>query len=369
METIAVLGIGKLGLCFALNLEKAGYRVIGVDIDQEYVDKINQKTLTSHEPDVENHLRSSQNFHATTSLSEVLQSGCSILFIMVATPSTPEGGYDHSQVDRIIEELLQHKTSGFRHELIIGCTTMPGYCDRVAEKMKDTNYAVSYNPEFIAQGSIIHDQQFPDQVLIGEADREAGDKIEALYRQLCKNEPAICRMDRLSAEICKLATNCFLTTKISFANSIGDLATSVGADADKILSAIGADSRIGSQYLKYGFGFGGPCFPRDNRALGKFASDNGYELLISQSTDEVNQRHLDFQFHHFLQRYHPQKTIVFDHVSYKKGSVLTEESQQLALAVKLAKAGRRVLVKDKKVVIVEVEKQYPGLFTFEITDG
>ena len=166
-------------------------------------------------------------------------------------------------------------------------------------------------------------------------------------------------------EICKLATNCFLTTKISFANSVGDLATKVGAEPDKILAAIGSDSRIGGKYLGYGFGFGGPCFPRDNRALAKYADNQDYEMLISKSTDEVNRRHLEFQFQDYLARYDEDEIIILDHITYKKGSVLIEESQQLALAVKLAQAGRKVLVKDRPTVIEEVEKLYPGLFEYQ----
>lgn len=364
LENIVVLGIGKLGLCFALNLEKSGYNVLGVDVFQEYVEKINAKTLTSHEPKVEQYLQEVTNFQAITNVQKALDSDSTLIFVMVATPTCQDNGYDHWQIERVVQQIVDHGKSEFRRELVIGCTTMPGYCDTIAERLAPYNYAVSYNPEFIAQGNIIHDQQYPDQVLIGEADTEAGDKIAVVYHRMCKNEPTFCRMSRLSAEICKLATNCFLTTKISFANSIGDLALKVGAEPDKILAAIGADSRIGGKYLKYGFGFGGPCFPRDNRALGKFADNHAYELLISKATDEVNRRHLDFQIQDYLQRYDEDETIVFDHVSYKKGSVLIEESQQLALAAALAQAGRKVLVKDKKAVIEQVEKLYTGLFDY-----
>jgi nucleotide sugar dehydrogenase len=172
-------------------------------------------------------------------------------------------------------------------------------------------------------------------------------------------------MSRLSAEIAKIATNCFLTTKISFANSIGDLAIKVGAEPEKILNAIGADSRIGNKYLSYGFGFGGPCFPRDNKALGLFARNNDYSLLLSEATDEINKRHLAFQLQEFLNKYSEDEKIIFDGITYKKGSLLLDESQQFALAFLLAKAGRKVVLRDQEVVLTAIKKDYETLFDYE----
>jgi UDPglucose 6-dehydrogenase len=368
METIGVIGIGKLGICFALSAERKNYRVFGVDVSQSYVDQINNKSLVSNEPSVTEYLQQAKNFEASTKLKDLVREDLTLLFVFVATPSLPDGSYDHSQIEKISDELITFEKRAQTVHLVIGCTTMPKYCDKLAEKLAPYNYTVSYNPEFIAQGNIIKDQQYPDQVLIGEANEEAGDKIQTLYTALCENSPTFCRMDRTSAEICKIATNCFLTTKISFANSIGDLAIQTGADKDKILAAIGADSRIGSKYLKYGFGFGGPCFPRDNRALGKFAAENNYQLLISEATDEVNKRHLAFQLEQYLNEYPEGATITFDGISYKKGSNLLDESQQLALALALKKQKRIILIREQKEVIASLEKLYPNLFIFEEID-
>ncbi len=365
MQEIGIIGIGKLGICFALNLERKGFKVIGIDVSKEYVSQINNKTFVSSEKDVSNYLKSSSNFIATTDLKEIIKNKVQTIFVFVATPSKSDGSYNHEQIERISEQLISFGKQPNKVHLVIGCTTMPEYCNTLAKKLNPYNYTISYNPEFIAQGSIIKDQQYPDSVLIGEENQEAGNVIQTIYEKMCENKPIFNRMDRLSAEICKIATNCFLTTKISFANSIGDLAIQSGADYSKILKAIGSDSRIGNKYLNYGFGFGGPCFPRDNRALGKYAQSKKYPLLISEATDKVNQQHLEFQFQHFLKNYSKEETIVFDTVSYKKGSNILEESQQLALAIKLAKSRRKVLIKDTKEVIKKVEKIFPNLFVFE----
>jgi nucleotide sugar dehydrogenase len=224
---------------------------------------------------------------------------------------------------------------------------------------------VSYNPEFIAQGNIINDQLHCDHVLIGEAEKESGDLLESIYKKFCLDNPVFCRMSRLSAEICKIATNCFLTTKISFANSVGDLALKAGAEPEKILAAIGADNRIGADYLKYGFGYGGPCFPRDNRALNLYAKQLAYPLLIGEATDEVNRRHLLFQIEKYLSSYPDGEPIVFEGIAYKKGTTIIDESQQLALAVQLAAKGKKVHIKESGVVIEALKTLYGDLFQYE----
>lgn len=362
---IGILGVGKLGLCFALNLERAGYSVLGIDIDPEYVTALSSREFDSPEPGVNELLSSARQIEFSTETEAVIQEDIELIFIMVATPSKADGTYDHQQVERVVEKLKQFGKRKKQVHLAIGCTTMPGFCDQLQDRLKALNYAVTYNPEFIAQGSVIHDQQYPDQVLIGEADSKAGDLIQSVYEKMCIGNPTYCRMDRLSAEICKLATNCFLTTKISFANSIGDLARKVGADERKILSAVGADSRVGKKYLGYGFGYGGPCLSRDNRALGIYADQQDFDLKLSKATDAVNQQHLDFQTDDWKLKYPEGSEVVFDYVSYKHGSVSIEESQQLALAVRLAQAGRRVIIKDRIEVVKQVEALYPGLFQFE----
>lgn len=365
-EKIAVVGVGKLGLCFALNLERSGYEVYGIESNVAYLNQLKSRSFSSVEPEVNSLLIKAENAHFTDDISVIVQEDIKDIFLMVATPSLEDGGYDHSQVERVAERLSAISTTSTKRHVYVGCTTMPGYCTELAEKLSPFNYTVSYNPEFIAQGAIIRDQLYPDQVLIGEADEKVGDRLQAIYEQMVLNEPVYCRMDTLSAEIAKLATNCFLTTKISFANSIGDLATRSGADANKILAAIGSDSRVGAKYLGYGFGFGGPCFPRDNRALGKFAEQQDYPLRLSNATDKVNDEHHAFLVEHYLNTHSPEREIIIEGVSYKKGTSQITESQQLRLAVALAEKGRSVRIVDSKEVLDQVDKLYPELFVLEV---
>ena len=365
VKKIAVVGVGKLGICFALNFERSGFHVWGIEANVDYLKLLQNKTLNSSEPEVNELLGSAKNLELTDDISCIAENDIRDIFIMVATPSLADGGYDHSQVDRVSERLIAIAGDQLERHVYVGCTTMPGYCNELAARLKPYNYTVSYNPEFIAQGAIIHDQRFPDQILIGEANEAVGDRLQFIYESLVQNDPAYCRMDTLSAEIAKLATNCFLTTKISFANSIGDMASVAGADPNKILAAVGADSRIGGKYLGYGFGFGGPCFPRDNRALGKFAEQVGLPLHISSATDKVNNEHFEYMLALYLKRYPEDEEIVFNGVAYKKGTTQITESQQLRLAVALARADRKVRIVDAKEVTDQVERLYPGLFVLE----
>lgn len=365
---IGVIGIGKLGLCFALNLTESGmksdddnfFEVIGVDVSEEYVNAVNAGTLKSEEPGVERllmapHIR--KHFRATTNYRDIAD--CETVFVLVATPSKTDGQYDHSQVDKSVRQLTEHASyqwGGKNKNLVIGCTVMPGYCDELQRKVEPFGYDVSYNPEFIAQGSIINDQKYPDMVLIGEANEQAGNRIQGIMATIAKNEPKFARMGRKEAEITKIALNCFLTTKIAFANLVGDVAIASGVRPEVILNAIGADSRIGNKYLGYGFGFGGPCFPRDNIAFGIYADKMGVPATIPRATDEANSEHLKQQLRFFSGNVPKEVPVVFDHVTYKKNSNLIVHSQQLAFAYELANLGYEVTVRERKSVIEEISK-------------
>ena len=364
MQNVSVIGIGKLGLCFGLTLEKAGYNVLGVDINQDYVNTINNKDLKTDEEGVEEALNQAKNFRATTNLQEAVEHS-DVLCVVVATPSLKNGRYDHSQVDSLVENLLSLGVQKTNKHFVVCCTTMPGYCDTVSEKIKNYGYTVSYNPEFIAQGTILRDQARPDMVLIGAGSVEAGNIIQEMYEKMTLNEPRICIMSALEAEITKISLNCFLTTKIAYANMIGDIVLASGGNPDNVLSAIGSDSRIGNKYLGYGYGYGGPCFPRDNRALALYAQDIKLDALISVASDESNLKHLEYQVQHFIENNSKDKEVLFNFVTYKPESTMLVESQQLAFAVALANNGYNVKIKERDSVISKLSAKYGNLFTYE----
>ena len=130
---------------------------------------------------------------------------------------------------------------------------------------------------------------------------------------------------------------------------VGDIAERLGCNADKVLSAVGTDSRIGPKYIKPGFGFGGPCFPRDNRALARCGEDVGVNAIISKATDEMNEKHLEYQIEQFVKNNPNRNNIVeLPYITYKAESTLIEESQQLKFALRLKELGYTIKILDER---------------------
>lgn len=374
-KNISIVGVGRLGICVGLCLEHVGYNVVGVDISPDYVSKINSKTLESTEPQVEKMLQESKNFHATTSLEEALEFS-DLVLIYVATPSTGgETFYDHTTLGKILMQINKHRVKN-KH-IVIGCTVIPGYIREVGNTLlKDCeNTSLSYNPEFIAQGNIVSDMFSPDFILIGEGSKEAGDRLQEVYETLHNNSSIVSgensyvpirRMSPASAEITKLSVNCFVTTKISFANMIGDVSDKTpGANKNDILTAVGSDNRIGSKYLKSGYSYGGPCFPRDNRALGGYIEKLGIDPLIPKATDEMNKLHTKFQAQQLLDSGIDEYTI--NGVGYKEPCTvpIIEESHKLVIGRILAEKGVKVVARDTKLLLDAVRLKFGDLFEYK----
>ena len=364
---IGLIGAGRLGICLALLMERVGYDVIVSDIRTAYVSGLNDRRIETNEPEVEDLLKEAKNFKATTDNKEVIEQS-DIIFTLVATPSLEDGSYDVSSVDDVVDELK--KVDGINGKsFIVGCTTNPGDCKRWEEKLSDCGVDVYYNPEFIAQGSIIKDLQNADMVLVGGYGHHIS-VIEDIYNKIQVKEPSIHFMSTTAAELVKLAVNCYLTTKISYANMVGEVMISSGMEdeVDNVLSAIGSDSRVGSKYLKYGYGFGGPCLPRDNRAFAAFASKLGMKYNLGETTDNFNNEHSKFLKDYFIKQNKDNLPFCFDYISYKKGTDILTESQQYRLCLDLLDNGCKVYVIEQKCIVDQIYDklyaQYPSQITF-----
>ena len=364
---IGLIGAGRLGICLALLIERAGYDVIVSDIRDVYVSRLNDRRIETNEPEVEDLLKEAKNFKATTDNKEVIEE-CDIIFTLVATPSLEDGSYDISSVDAVVDEL--EKVDGINGKsFIVGCTTNPGDCKRWEERLSDCGVDVYYNPEFIAQGSIIKDLQNADMVLVGGYGHHIS-VIEDIYNKIQVKKPSIHFMSTTAAELVKLAVNCYLTTKISYANMVGEVMISSGMEdeVDNVLGAIGADSRVGSKYLKYGYGFGGPCLPRDNRAFAAFANKLGMKYNLGETTDNFNNEHSKFLKDYFIKQNKDNLPFCFDYISYKKGTDILTESQQYRLCLDLLDSGCKVYVIEQKCIVEQIYDklyvQYPSQITF-----
>jgi len=342
---IGVIGAGRLGICFALLVEKAGYSVLVSDIRKDYVDNLNRKNIITSEPAVQELLAVSSNLKATTDNKKVIEE-CDIVYTLVSTPSLPTGSYDVSAVWQVVEDFKNAEFSVAGKSFVIGCTTNPGDCELFQKELSDLEVDVFYNPEFIAQGSIIKDLLRADMVLIGGPETKHREELVLLYNRLQETTPNISLMSTTAAEIVKLATNCFLTTKISYANLVGETIIRSGLkdEVNVVLSAIGADSRVGSKYMRYGYGYGGPCLPRDNRAFAAYSKSLGIEHNLGYTTDKINEEHANFILEQVIQENVNDLPFYVADIAYKPETDILTESQQFRLVIDLLGAGKTVYI-------------------------
>jgi nucleotide sugar dehydrogenase len=344
---IGIIGAGRLGICFALLLEQSGYEVVASDVREDYVKSLQKKTIITNEPKVQELLTKSKNITFKTGNFDVIRE-CDILYTLVATPSIPDGSYDVSAVWNVINDIQESKNLGIDVKgktFVVGCTTNPGDCALFQNQLSSYGVDVFYNPEFIAQGSIIKDLENADMVLIG-GDGKHLDDLKEIYNRIQVTEPKVCSMSTTAAELVKLAVNCFLTTKISYANMVGEVMSLAGLEEeiDNVLKAIGSDTRVGNKYLKYGYGFGGPCLPRDNRSFAAYAKKLGLQYNLGAVTDDFNNEHSKFLKDYFIKKNNKNLPFCFHYISYKEGTDILAESQQYRLCLDFLNEGYKVYV-------------------------
>jgi UDPglucose 6-dehydrogenase len=367
---VGVIGAGRLGICFALLLEQAGYDVIVSDCRQDYVAALNDRVIITNEPGVEELLDDAKNFTATTDNIEVIKQ-CDVIFTLVATPSLPDGSYDVSAVWQVVHDFQNANAPINGKTFVVGCTTNPGDCENFQSQLDVYGVDVYYNPEFIAQGSIIKDLQKADMVLIGGPEGKHKDFLFEIYHKIQTTEVKINFMSSTAAEIVKLAVNCYLTTKISYANMVGEVLTLSGLENEipTVLKAIGEDSRVGKKYLGYGFGYGGPCLPRDNRSFGAYAQKLGLEYNLGLTIDNFNNEHAQFLKNYFIKQNKSNLPFCFHYITYKEGTDILTESQQYRLCYDLLQAGYKVYVVEYDLIIDQVESCLKSEFGDKIVFG
>lgn len=341
---VSVIGLGKLGACLAAWISSKGHEVVGVDVNPTVVQKVSDGNAPVEEPGLQE-MMYKHPFQATTDTQQAVLDS-QMTFVIVPTPSLPDGAFDLKYVHAAAQHIgLALKRKDDWHLVVITSTVMPGHMDQVAGtieqlsgKVCGEDFGLCYNPLFIALGSVLFDMENPDLILIGESDERAGSELAGRYSIWLYPDPQVptCRMNFINAEIAKLALNCYVTMKISFANMIGELAERVpGGDADAILTAIGHDQRIGSKCLRAGVGYGGPCFPRDNKALRSWATkgqaDRGWPYL-AHATDQTNRDQL-MRYIHMVEKWLlPDEKVGILGIAYKSGTGVTEQSQGAKLA-------------------------------------
>ena len=368
MINIGIVGVGRLGICYSIILAKAGYKVYIYDINTYILDNIKNNTYDYSEPGLNDLISEfKSNLILAYNLNDIYNN-CDVIFTYIQTPSLDNGLYNHEYINNFIDETLKFNNDKDKI-IIINSTVIPEYCNSIKEKLKSNNFSLCYNPSFIAQGSIINNIINPDIILIGIDDdgntnknNTNYNKIVDIYDKILINDNGnYKRMNLLESEITKLSINCFITTKITYANMIGDYLVNKNCDPDIVLNAIGSDTRIGNKYFNYGYGYGGPCLPRDNKALYEYGKQNNYNFNICNINDLNNSKHLLFQYEHLKNSKEP---IEFKYITYKDTSDILEESQKLELALLLANNKNKVIIYERPNIIKILKNKYNDLFEY-----
>ena len=290
---IAVIGTGYVGLVAGACLAENGNDVICVDNDAAKVRSLQRGRIPIYEPGLEELVRrnrAEKRLTFTTDLTKGVK-GSQIVFIAVGTPTGEDGSAD---LRHVLEVARQIGKSMNGYKVIVDKSTVPvGTSEKVRDVIKKETshpFSVVSNPEFLKQGAAIEDFMKPDRVVIGADDQRSAEIMKELYGPFTRTGAPIMLMDPASAELCKYAANAMLATRISFMNEVANVCELVGADVDQVRRAVASDRRIGSAFLFPGVGYGGSCFPKDVKAMMKFAAEKSYDFEILRSVENVNER-------------------------------------------------------------------------------
>jgi UDPglucose 6-dehydrogenase len=356
LPKLSVIGLGKLGSPMAAVFAAKGYRVVGLDLNPAFVGALNNGEAPVAEPRLQQMIEAGRaNLRATTDYDDAVKNS-DVSFIIVPTPSAADGFFSNKFVIEAVEAIgraLRAKP-GY-HLVAVTSTVMPGSTGGEIQKALEQasgrpvgdRLGLCYNPEFIALGSVVNDMLLPDMILIGESDEKAGEILEHIYRRSTESNPHIARMNLVNAELCKISVNTYVTTKISYANMIADMCDHLpGADAAVVTHAVGADSRIGRKYLRGAIGYGGPCFPRDNKAFAALGRRLGVNCDLAEATDGINEHQIQRLLGAIEATVQAGARVAVLGMSYKPMTPVIEESQGVKLAGLLAGMDYRVTIAD-----------------------
>jgi UDPglucose 6-dehydrogenase len=288
---IAVVGTGYVGLVAGACFAESGNDVVCVDKNAAKIRTLNAGKMPIYEPGLEEIVRRNRQegrLSFTTNLTKAVHDA-TIIFIAVGTPQGEDGSADLTHVLGVAADVAKAMNG---YKVIVDKSTVPvGTSEKVRQVVaKGTKhpFSVVSNPEFLKQGAAIEDFMKPDRVVIGAEDQQATDLMLELYGPFTRTGAPIMVMDCASAELAKYAANAMLATRISFMNEVANVCELVGADVDHVRKAIGSDRRIGTSFLFPGCGYGGSCFPKDVKAMMRFAAEQKYNFKILTAVENVN---------------------------------------------------------------------------------
>jgi UDPglucose 6-dehydrogenase len=290
---IAMIGTGYVGLVSGACFSEFGYQVACVDMDADKIARLGRGEIPIYEPGLEDMVARNSaagRLTFTTDLAAAVEPADAV-FIAVGTPRDEYGG--HADLSYVYAAAREVAAALDGYTVVVTKSTVPVGTGRevariMAETRPEAEFDVVSNPEFLREGSAIHDFMRPDRVVIGTQNDRSHGVMRLVYRPLYLNETPILFAGLETAELTKYAANAFLATKITFINELADLCERVGGDVQDVARGIGLDGRIGSKFLHPGPGFGGSCFPKDTLALARTAKDAGAPVRIVETVIQVN---------------------------------------------------------------------------------
>lgn len=327
---IVVVGLGKIGSMLLGVLNDSGHEVWGIDSNFEVINNLKNMQIEKFEPSLNDLIEKCDKGKLLIDYEDI-PIDIDYYFVIVPTPSLNSGNFEIKFIQHALEEILNHEKSIIKDKkakVVINSTVTPGSCNELNFPNQDHYFHLIYSPMFIALGDIYKGITSPDVVLIGTHSDSIGQDFVNFAKTYIKNSPSFEVMSIESAEITKIALNSFITFKISFANYIAEISSHFPtSNMDQILGALGSDSRIGKKYLSAGPSYGGPCFPRDNRALSYISESVNVIADLPLATDRLNKFRSNSLINKIIKEIEltEGRTLVLG-FSYKIGTNSAEES-------------------------------------------
>jgi len=368
---IVVIGTGYVGSVTGACFAEMGNTVICVDKDQAKIDQFAKGQAPLHEKGLDEMVGSNlknKTLSFTTDFNDAVKKS-DIVFIAVGTPPNEDGSADLSHVLSVahaIGKIMEHPL------IVVDKSTVPvgtaelvkkTILEELIKRGEKIKVSVVSNPEFLAQGSAVHDFMEPSRVVIGADDEETIKIMQELYEPFMRREGRFFAMDPKTAEIVKYASNCFLAAKISVNNELANICAKAGADFDYVRRAMGADPRIGEPFMYAGPGFGGSCFPKDVKALVKTAKDLGYEAEMLKQTLDTNEKQKSVLSQMVVDELGENlqgKILAVWGLAFKAGTDDMRESSALTIINELVKRGAKIQAYDPEAMQMAKRGEYFG---------
>ncbi len=352
---LAIIGTGYVGLTTGTCFAEVGHRVICVDNDSNKVAALREGRVPIYEPDLEDMITSNVSaglLSFTTNLAEAVEA-CEIIFIAVPTPPHEDGSVDLSYIEAVSHEIALAIKPEHGYRIVVDKSTVPvSTGSKVAEVIEryaagDIEVDVVSNPEFLREGSAVHDLLNPDRIVIGANSQRAMDMMKRVYQPF---SAPIVEVDLASAELIKHAANSFLALKISYINAVSAVCEKAGANVELVAQGIGMDKRISRHFLNAGLGYGGSCFPKDVKGFINVSEQLGSPMELLREVERINARQLE----HFIDRIRKKlwvlrnKRIAVWGIAFKQNTDDVRESVAVKLIRRLCEEGALVTAYDPK---------------------